>query len=551
MSAREYISGHEINLWRDDLLKLNGPPFDLGRNSLYVAFAAVAEMSAHISLSWGFPLCLLDLHVEMLNRTNGLRRPDRTNLLWAQRYFKIDGIDGAERQAMRELALRGTEFTTEEREALIDYCRTDTLALWKLFPRVIEGLNIRQALYRGRYLMSVAVMESLGIPVDRSVYELVRKYRDQIQGLLIEEIDPAFGVYENHVFKMNRFAELVRREGYEWPVTKTGQLSLKDEVFRDMGRVYPKIQPLRELRKSMSQLRGKEGLDIGEDGRCRLSFKPFQQRNSRCNPSAKKFVFSQAKWQRSFIKPEPGTALIYSDFSGQEIGVAAALSGDENMMRAYRSGDVYLDFAKQNKIVPLHATRQSHADFRNIMKAAFLGINYGSTARGLARRIQRPTSYANQIILYLRRSYPKFFEWQQSVVDHGKLNGVLTTKFGWRLHIDHRTKHNTLLNFLMPATGGEVLRWFTILAIENELRLLATIHDGALVEVSSDSLEADTAKIERLMKRASAIVLDGFELDVETKVFKYPDRFVDPAGKNTWETVSRMLAEAVNSSQTG
>ena len=35
----------------------------------------------------------------------------------------------------------------------------------------------------------------------------------------------------------------------------------------------------------------------------------------------------QATWLRSLIKPEPGTALAYVDFSSQEMGIAAALSG--------------------------------------------------------------------------------------------------------------------------------------------------------------------------------------------------------------------------------
>ena len=40
------------------------------------------------------------------------------------------------------------------------------------------------------------------------------------------------------------------------------------------------------------------------------------------------------------------------DFSQQEFAIAAALSGDEKMQAAYRSGDPYLSFARQAGAVP-------------------------------------------------------------------------------------------------------------------------------------------------------------------------------------------------------
>ena len=70
-------------------------------------------------------------------------------------------------------------------------------------------------------------------------------------------------------------------------------------------------------------------------------------------------------------------AIAYVDWSTQEIAIAAGLSGDERMTEAYASGDVYLAFAKANRLVPLDATKDTHADFREVCKAIVLGINYG------------------------------------------------------------------------------------------------------------------------------------------------------------------------------
>jgi DNA polymerase I-like protein with 3'-5' exonuclease and polymerase domains len=51
-------------------------------------------------------------------------------------------------------------------------------------------------------------------------------------------------------------------------------------------------------------------------------------------------------WLRGLIKPSPGHAVAYIDWSQQEIGIAGALSGDQALQAAYRSGDCYLDASK-------------------------------------------------------------------------------------------------------------------------------------------------------------------------------------------------------------
>jgi DNA polymerase I len=52
----------------------------------------------------------------------------------------------------------------------------------------------------------------------------------------------------------------------------------------------------------------------------------------------------------------------YIDWSQQEFGIAAALSGDIAMQAAYGSGDPYLDFAKQAGAVPRHATKTTQCN---------------------------------------------------------------------------------------------------------------------------------------------------------------------------------------------
>jgi DNA polymerase-1 len=101
---------------------------------------------------------------------------------------------------------------------------------------------------------------------------------------------------------------------------------------------------------------------------------------------------------RGLIKPTEGHGVAYIDWNQQEFGIAAALSGDEAMMEAYRSGDPYLALAKQAGAVPQDATKDSHGNIRDQYKTAVLGVQYGLEANGLARKIDKPPIVARRLL---------------------------------------------------------------------------------------------------------------------------------------------------------
>src|SRR5262249_30327191 len=166
----------------------------------------------------------------------------------------------------------------------------------------------------------------------------------------------------------------------------SGDLALDDDTFRQMARGHPQVAPLRELRHALGQLR-LEDLAVGPDGRNRVLLSAFAARTGRNQPSNSRYVFGPSRWGRGLIQPGPGRALAYVDWSQQEFGIAAALSGDPAMMAAYRSGDPYLAFARQAGAVPPDATKKSHAAVRNQFKQCVLAVQYGQGANGLALRL--------------------------------------------------------------------------------------------------------------------------------------------------------------------
>jgi DNA polymerase-1 len=90
---------------------------------------------------------------------------------------------------------------------------------------------------------------------------------------------------------------------------------------------------------------------------------------------------------RGLIKPPEGHGVAYIDWEQQEFGIAAVLSGDQNMIQAYLSGDPYLEFAKLAGAIPPGGTKKTHGVVRDQFKQCVLGFQYGMGHKSLALRI--------------------------------------------------------------------------------------------------------------------------------------------------------------------
>jgi hypothetical protein len=347
---------------------------------------------------------------------------------------------------------------------------------------------------------------------------------------------------ERSTFSARRFAEWLIREGIPWPRLESGQLALDDDTFRQMAWAYPAVAPLRELRHSLGELRLFD-LAVGADGRNRCLLSPFRSVTGRNQPSNAKFIFGPSAWLRSLIQPEPGRAVAYVDWSQQEFGIAAALSGDKAMMAAYSSGDPYLTFAKQARAVPPDATKKSHPRERERFKVCALAVQYGMGPDSLALSLDQPPAHARELLRFHRQTYPVFWEWSESAVNHAMLRGWLQTVFGWRVQVGPRANPRSLANFPMQANGAEMLRLACCLATERGIAVCCPVHDALLVEGSAEGIEDVVTETQAAMAEASRLVLDGFTLRSDAKVVTHPDRYIDPRGERMWDTVTGLLAE--------
>lgn len=539
--ARDLVSGRLVRQWRDDMGSV--PPYSIGPDALFVCFFAPAELSCHLSLGWPMPARVLDLFTEFRCATNGLSTVAGNSLLGALAHYGLDGIGGSEKDGMRQLIMSGGPWTAAERVAILDYCQSDVDALARLLPAMAPRLDLPRALLRGRYQCAVSHMEHVGVPIDTAALAGLRTHWHTIQDALIADVDADYSVFDGRSFRQSRFEDWLRRTGTAWPRLPSGALDLSRDAFRERAKADPAVAPLAELRTTLSEMR-LNSLRVGADGRNRAMLSPFRARTGRNQPSNSRFIFGPSAWLRSLIQPAPGRFVAYCDWSQQEFGIAAALSGDALMLEAYASGDPYLTFAKQAGAVPEDATKQSHKTERDLFKACTLAVQYGMEAESLASRIGQPTAKAKQLLRLHRETYRRFWQWSDNLLDYAMTHNRLWTVFGWTIHVGADANPRSLRNFPMQANGAEMLRLACCLMTERGLNVCAPVHDAVLIEGSADAVDetVDTAK--RCMAEASRVILDGFTLAVDADVIIHPDRYSDPRGATMWSRVRDLVAEA-------
>ncbi len=537
--ARELRSGELIRLWQDELRR-PVPPFPIDESALFVAYYASAELGCFKVLDWPMPARILDPYGEFRALTNGLPVPCGKGLLGALKAHGLEAMSKAEKAEMRNLILSGGPYSQEDRSAILDYCQSDVDALARLLPVMMPRIDLPRALLRGRYMAAVAAMEHAGVPIDLAILAQLRESWDLIKGELVRRVDADYEVYDGTTFKADRFADYLTRAGVPWPRLASGVLDLKDKTFKERAHVYPGLSSLRQLRKTLAELRLND-LAVGRDGRNRCLLSPFGARTGRNTPSNAKFIFGPSAWLRSLIKPPPGHGLAYIDWSSQEVGIAAALSGDPLLMDGYRSGDPYLAFAKQIGAVPADATKATHGLERERFKAVVLGVNYGMGEQALAAAIERPEIEARDLLRRHRETYRRFWRWSQGAVDLAMSHGRIKTVFGWPLHVGAEVNPRALMNFPMQANGAEMLRLACCLGTERGIEICAPVHDAVLIGAPIDELDHQVQAMRDAMAEASRVILNGLELRTDAELIRYPQRYQDHRGVSMWETVMGLL----------
>jgi DNA polymerase I len=535
LCAVELRSGRKHRLWFEPGESIPNP---LPPDALYVAFSAAAEWGCFLALGWNLPEHICDLHFEYRCQTNGRATSNTNSLLDALVYYGCPAMPKSHKQNMRERVLLGEPYDVLDREDILVYCAEDVDATLLLLKAMEGEINLLAALERGRYSKAVARMEWNGIPIDlRLLRDLQANWAEFRTALVAQvEAEHRFGVYvpvkASYSFNYKAFDAFLMKEGLDeiWKRTKSGRACLREDYLKEMGLIFPRLEPLRALRKTLS---GLNTLDppIGDDGRNRSSIRPFAAKTSRNQPRTRDMVMCFPAWARSLMLAEPGHALLYVDLSSAEFGIAAGISRDPAMMDDYRGGDPYLNLGKRMGVLPPDATKESHRLKRELLKTICLGAQYGMGPQTLALKLKVTLEEAEGLVQMHRKAYPRYWQYVDAVVEAARFEHQIWTCLDWRLNDAHREKTNSIRNFPSQSGCAEILRLTCCLTTEAGLEVVAPFHDAILVHVPIKDVGQSLEFVRGCWARASAALLDGFELRSEVRrekaAFVYPRRYVD------------------------
>ena len=290
-------------------------------------------------------------------------------------------------------------------------------------------------------------------------------------------------------------------------------------------------------------------LAVGRDFKNRTILWPYKSKTGRVQPRAKYWVFSPATWLRLNIRPEPGQAFAYVDWSSAEFMIAASLSGDPTMLAFYDLGDPYLSFARRVGAVPQTATKQSHGAVRERYKTALLAAQYGVGPATLASRLGVSTFEAGEILAQHRQLFGVYWAWASDWLAHSLDTGLMWTPFDWQCRTGiTEFNERSLSNFPSQASCADMLRIAAVWATRHGLQLVAPVHDAFGLVAPLERIDADVALLRELMRRASRLVLNPtaagtLELRTDAVIVRHPNRFEDKRGVEMWDRVLALLAK--------
>jgi DNA polymerase-1 len=545
-----------IRKWRGEFDKR--PPFDIGDDTLFVAYSAWAEMTCFMVLGWKFPVHIFDLHTSYIAASNILqpqtdedvpyRRPKK-DLAAACRAYRIDGWEGIDKGTIAEDIGNG-QWEKYGFERVFQYCEEDVRMSAKLLRAQLIGTCTLRAAEPERVLLwsnysakSTALIQAAGMPIDMPLWNLVQEHKAAVVRSLIAQCDPSYGdeqtIYSpDGEWSYERFERYLVRVGVkQWP-----RLDISGDAFRMMYHV-PGMEALHALRESLNVV-VKATLPIGRDGRNRPNLFPFCTATGRNAHS--KSLYNNHACMRSFMTFPPDKIGVYLDWRTQEVGIAAALSGDQALIDAYCVGDVYHALAVVCGFTddpdPVH-WKKSNQDMRNRMKRLQLAINYGMGVPSLAKGLDRHPLIASSIIEMHRRAYPRYWEWREDMVNTAMIRREIRSVFGWPLRISTSPNKRTLYNFPMQSNGAEMLRLAAWRLCEVDIVPCMLIHDGLLIE-ARDMEQVERAK--HIMRAAGRDVCDGLEIGVDTdQLLLNGERYRDkrPVAQKMWAAMMRTLQE--------
>ncbi|MDI6601133.1 MAG: DNA polymerase I [Thermoanaerobacteraceae bacterium] len=217
--------------------------------------------------------------------------------------------------------------------------------------------------------------------------------------------------------------------------------------------------------------------------------------------------------RRVFIPSDDDHMILSADYSQIELRVLAHLSGDENLINSFISGeDIHTRTASEVFNVPLDKVT---SEMRRSAKAVNFGIVYGISDFGLARDLRIPREVASEYIKNYFKRYPRVKEYLDECVKKAKEVGYVTTIMNRRRYIPEITSKNRnirlfgeriAMNTPIQGSAADIIK-IAMVNVHRRIedyksRLILQVHDELIFDVIKNELEEIMQIVKQEMENA-------------------------------------------------
>ena len=377
-------------------------------------------------------------------------------------------------------------------------------------------------------------MEYIGMKVDKDqLNELKEKFTT-----IINELENEIFELAGEPFNINSPKQLgvVLFEKLGLPVikkTKTGYSTNAEvlEKLRDKHEIIDKITDYRQIVKlNSTYVEGLLKIINPKTGRIHSSFNQTITTTGRISSTEPNMQNIPVKTEmgrdiRKVFVADDNCKLVDADYSQVELRVLAHMSGDENMIDAFKHGeDIHSKTASQIFDVDIKDVTSKQ---RIEAKAINFGIIYGKTDFGLSQDLNIPVPTAKAYIESYFSKYPKIKEFMDNAVETATETGYATTILNRRRYIPEIKASNFIvrnqgkrfaMNAPIQGSAADIIKVAMVNVYnklkENEMKskLILQVHDELIVEAVDEELELAEKIVREEMENAQSM---DVKLDVD------------------------------------
>ena len=299
--------------------------------------------------------------------------------------------------------------------------------------------------------------------------------------------------------------------------TKTGQYVTSEEVLQQLkgkSEIVEKILGHRGLKKLLgTYVDALPKLINKRTGHIHTSFNQTVTATGRLSSSDPNLQNIPVRGEdgkeirKAFI-PEDGCLFFSADYSQIELRVMAHLSGDENMIEAFREGyDIHAATAAKIFKEDINSVTR---DQRTKAKRANFGIIYGITVFGLAERLDISRGEASELIDGYFATFPKVKEYMEQAKELARQQGYVETFFHRRRYLPDINSHNATvrgfaernaINAPIQGSAADIIKLAMVRIYQRfkrehiKSKMILQVHD----ELNFSVLPEERGQVERIV----------------------------------------------------